>query len=193
MFSADVDIDLPTNFNTQELFPNFKRASIVKNDFLSPHNCGHYIQNIPTDSITGLAAIPFREAEELGYLKLDFLHLHVYDYFNSRDEIDALLDTEPDWGLLTIPDEQVKLFQLAKHGDVLSAIKPKNTEELADVLALIRPGKRQLLKLYRAQKEQTRKILYSKDENGFSFKKSHAICYAMVIQLQLHLITAGII
>lgn len=192
MSSADIDIDLQTSFKPGSLFP-WPRASMVKNDFLGPHPCGVYPQRIAVDPLTKLAAIPHKEAEELGYLKIDFLHLSLYDHFESREEIDALLEVEPDWGLLQIPSEQVKLFQLSKHGDVLDVVKPKNVEELADVLALIRPGKKQLAKLYKTQRESTRRVLYAKDENGYSFKKSHAIAYALVIVLQLHLIGAGII
>lgn len=193
MFSADVDIDLQTSFKPEKIFDNLVKASMVKNNQLMPHPCGYYGQNIPKDIVTGLSSIPYGEAEELGYLKIDFLHLHVYDYFESREEIDALLEVEPDWGILLVPEEQKKLFQLSKHGDVLSAVKPKSVEELADALALIRPGKKQLLKLYVAQKEATRKALYAKDDTGYSFKKSHAIAYSLVIILQLHLISAGIL
>jgi len=192
-FSADIDIDLQTSFRPEKLFPKFTRASIVKNDQLMTHPCGVYPQNIPKDFVSGFAAIPYKEAEDAGYLKLDFLHLGVYDHFQSRDEIDALLEIEPDWGLLTIPSEQAKLFQLNRHGDILSTVKPKNIEELADILALIRPGKKQLVKLYMSQREATRRILYAKDENGYSFKKSHALAYAMVIVLQLHLISTGVL
>lgn len=187
----DIDIDFPTTFRPENLFP-WTRALKVQEGSATPHPCGYYPQNIPHDCVTSLSAIPFEEAEDLGYLKLDFLHLKIYDNFSSREEIELLLNEEPDWGLLCIPSEQKKLFQLSKHGDVLSEIKPKNIEELADVLALIRPGKRQLAKLYRAQKEATRKALYAKGD-GYSFKKSHAIAYALVIVLQLHLISTGII
>lgn len=190
MFNADVDIDLRTDFNPRSLFP-WTRASLVKDEDLRAHPCGVYPQAIPVDPLTGFAAIPYKEAEDLGYLKLDFLHLGVYDHFESRKEIEELLELEPDWGLLTIPSEQKKLFQLSNHGEILSEVKPKNIEELADVLALIRPGKKKLVKLYNTQKEATRRILYAKDESGYSFKKSHAIAYAMVIVLQLHLISVG--
>jgi len=191
-FSGDVDIDMRTDFDPKHLFP-WTRASLVKNEDLTPHPCGYYPQSIPEDPLTGLAAIPYDEAEKLGYGKLDFLHLQLYDNFKSREEIDALLATEPDWGLLTIPSEQVKLFQLSKHGDVLTAVKPKSIEDLADVLALIRPGKKQYVGLYKTQKEATRRLLYAKGEDGYQFKKSHAIAYSMVIALQLHLISSGLI
>ena len=188
----DVDIDTATSFNPQRIFP-WTKASVVKNDQLSPHPCGVYPQRVPVDPLSGLAAIPYDKAEDLGYFKIDFLHLSVYDHFSSREEIDELLSIEPDWGLLLVPEEQKKLFQLSNHGDVLTAVKPKSIEELADVLALIRPGKKKLVKLYISQKEACRRILYAKDESGYSFKKSHAIAYAMVIVLQLHLISTGVI
>jgi DNA polymerase III alpha subunit len=188
----DVDIDFPTSFNPSAHF-NWTRASILKDEELRPHPCGVYPQNIPIDSLTQLAAIPYAAAEELGYFKIDFLHLGIYDYFSSREEIEQLLEVEPDWELLQIPTEQKKLFQLSKHGDVLTEIKPRSIEELADALALIRPGKKQYLKLYRSNPEPTKRILYSKSEDGYSFKKSHAIAYALVIVLQLHLIKAGLL
>jgi DNA polymerase III alpha subunit len=188
----DVDVDTTTSFKPEKFFP-WTKASVVKNGALTPHPCGVYPQQIPVDPLTGLAAIPYDKAEDLGYLKIDFLHLSVYDYFKSRAEIEELVEIEPDWGLLLVPQEQKKLFQLSNHGDVLDAVKPRSIEELADVLALIRPGKKKLIKLYLSQKEATRRILYAKDENGYSFKKSHAIAYALVIKLQLLLIQAGVL
>jgi hypothetical protein len=188
----DIDIDFPTSFDVKTLLP-WTRASTVKDEELRPHPCGYYPQAIPEDPITKLSAIPYEAAEQEGFAKIDFLHLGLLGEFKSRAEIDALLEIEPDWGLLLIPEEQKKLFQLSKHGDVLTAIKPKSIEELADVLALIRPGKKSLIKLYKSQRDATRRILYAKDENGFSFKKSHAISYAMNVVLQLHLINAGIL
>jgi DNA polymerase III alpha subunit len=191
---ADIDIDFRTDFNPRSLFP-WTKASIVRNEELASHagnsQGGMYPQRIPVDPVSRLSAIPYEDAEKLGYFKIDFLHLGVYDHFESREEIDALLEVEPDWGLLLVPQEQKKLFQLAKHGEILNEVKPKSIEELADVCALIRPGKKQLVKLYNKQRESTRRILYVKDENGYSFKKSHAVAYAMVIVLQLHLISAG--
>lgn len=190
--NADIDIDFPTSFKPNSVF-SWTRASLVKNGYLAPHPCGVYPQKIPVDPITKLAAIPYEAAERLNYFKVDMLHLSVYDHFTTREEITELLKIEPDWNLLFVPSEQKKLFQLANHGDVLTAIKPKNIEELADVLALIRPGKKQFLKLYQSQRDICRRTLYAKDENGYSFKKSHAIAYAMVIILQLHLISTGVL
>ena len=190
--NADIDIDFPAQSKPTLLF-DWPRASIVKNGYLSPHPCGVYPQKIPIDSVSGLAAIPYEAAEKLGYFKVDFLSLHIYDHFSSREEIEELLKIEPDWNLLLVPAEQKKLFQLSNHGDVLNAVKPRSVEELADVLALIRPGKKQLIKLYNAQRDICRRTLYAKDEQGYSFKRSHAVAYSLVIVLQLHLISTGVL
>lgn len=183
----DVDIDFPTTTDVLDFLPNWVKASVVKGGVLTPHPCGVYPQAIPKDRLTGTAAIPYAEAEKLGYDKLDFLHLQVYDIFESREEIKALVNLEPNWDLLMIPSVVENLFQLSRHFETISKIKPKSIEELADVIALIRPGKRHLLDFYLRDRDNARKLLYLKDENGFAFKKSHAIAYSLVIQLQLHL------
>lgn len=143
------------------------------------------------DPVTGLAAIPYEEAEELGYWKCDFLPLHVYKHFQTRAEIDELLKKEPDWSLLLLPSVQEKLFQLSKHGSLLSDLKPRSVIEVADMMALIRPGKKQFIGLYKKEREAARRILYARDETGYSFRKSHSISYAFVVVLQLHLIEQG--
>jgi len=187
----DVDIDTPTKFNARDIFP-WNKASIIKDEKITPHPCGFYPQNIPLDALSNLSAIPYEQAEELGYFKVDFLHLSIYDYFQSRDEIIELLKIEPNWNLLLDKNNVSKLFQLSKHYDLLIKLKPSCIEDLADAIALIRPGKYNLVPLYLKQKEVIKSILYEQSDE-FSFKRSHAIAYAHVIVLQLHLIDLGIL
>jgi DNA polymerase III alpha subunit len=184
----DVDIDVPPSFNPKDVFPSWTRASVLKDGQLTPHPCGVYPQAMAQDPFTSLAAIPYEEAEDLGFLKVDFLHINVYALFKTRQEIDDLLKVEPDWDLLQLPSVHPKLFQLSKHGELLSKVKPSNLEELADCMALIRPGKKTLVGLYLKGREAARRVLYAKDDNGYSFKKSHALAYGLVVWLQLHLI-----
>lgn len=183
----DIDIDTHPSFKPETLFP-WVRAAVVREGKLTPHPVGVYPQKMPVDPFTKLAAIPYEEAEDLGFLKVDFLHLNVYALFESRQEIEELLQKEPDWTLLQLPSTWPKLFQLAKHGELLQKVKPKSVEELADCMALIRPGKKGLLGLYLKERAACRRVLYAKDDEGYSFKKSHALAYAMVVVLQLHLI-----
>lgn len=188
----DVDIDFRTDFDPLTIFEDAIRASRVQDGELKAHTAGVYFQHIPKDKITGLAAIPYDKAEELGYFKIDFLHLSFLDNFESKDEIRVLLDKEPDWMLMQSPDTVPKLFQLHKHFELVSRVKPQSVQELADCIALIRPGKRYLLDAYIKDRDVVRSELYTKPEDGRAwFKRPHAIAYALTIVLQLHLIKVG--
>lgn len=187
----DVDIDCEPSFKPVTIFPKWPRAMILNNGKMTVHPAGVYPQKIATDPITGLAAIPYDQAEDFGYLKVDFLHLTVYKHFKDRAEIEDLLTKEPDWSLLQVPSVQQKIFQLGKHGELLSDLKPTSILELADIMALIRPGKKNFIGLYKKEREAARRILFARDESGYSFKKSHALAYSYVVWLQLHLIEQG--
>lgn len=191
----DVDLDFPTDFDPLDHFDQAVRASNVNDKGeLIKHVVGVYFQKIPKDKITGFAAIPFKQAEEIGYFKIDFLHLNLLDYFESKEEIRKLMNTEPDWMLLESAAVVSKLFQIHKHYDVINRVKPKSVTELADVIALLRPGKRYLLDAYIKNREAVRPHLYTKPDDGkYYYKKSHALAYAFNIVLQLHLIKGGII
>lgn len=186
----DIDIDCSPNFKPEHLF-NWTRAAVIRDGVYTQHPCGVYPQTIPIDPISGLAAMPYDAAEELGYLKIDFLHLNVYQHFKSRAEIDLLIAKEPDWTLLQVPSNHQKLFQISNHSELLLKLKPTSILELADLMALIRPGKRQLVPLYMKSKTMARPLLWSQSDAGYSFKKSHAVSYAYVLVLQLHLIEQG--
>lgn len=189
----DVDIDLKTDFDPLDYFKTAIRASMIKNGDLAKHPAGVYFQDVPVDSITGLSAIPYEEAEELGLLKIDFLHLTLLDNFGHKDEIRALIKTEPDWFLLESASVVMKLFQIHKQFDLVQRLKPRSVEDLADLLALMRPGKRKLLDAYVQDRTNVRHLLYVKEEGQYSFKRSHALAYALTIVLQLHLIKGGIL
>lgn len=189
---TDVDIDFPTNFNPHTIFPQAITASMVKDGALVKHPCGQYFQPIPIDNLTSLAAIPYEEAEALGYIKIDFLHLSILDKFSSKDEIHQLMNTEPDWSLLTQERQVEKLFQLHNHYDLLVQVAPTSVQEIADCITLIRPAKRHLIPQYIRDRKRTRdEHLYKKVGDAYAFKRSHAVSYALTIVLQLHLITAG--
>jgi len=188
----DVDIDLKTDFNPLDHFPEAIRASRIQDGEIKPHPAGVYFQRIAQDKVTGLAAIPFNEAEDEGYFKVDLLHLSFLDNFKNKDEIRTLLKREPDWCLMQSPSVVSKLFQLHKHYDVVKAIRPESVLSLADCIAIIRPAKRWLLPRYLENPEGLRNALYAKPKNDKPyFKKPHAISYALTIVLQLHLIGAG--
>lgn len=189
----DIDVDCRSDFNPAEIFPSAVKASLLRDEKLAPHPCGVYFQDVPKDPLSGLSAVPYDKADELGCFKVDFLHVYVYDHFESREEIQGLLKHDPDWKLLEIPSVVAQLFQVSKHHELLAQLKPTSILELADCLALIRPQKRYVKDLYLRNRLEARKSLYTKEPGeGYAFKKAHAVAYAMVIVLQLHLIKNGI-
>lgn len=187
----DIDIDFCSTFDPNSLFKQAVPASMVRGDELVKHPCGHYFQSMPVDPVTGLAAIPYEEAECMGFFKIDFLHLHPLNYFKSKEEIRELIKKDPNWDLLLDEQHVQKLFQLSKHHEMLQLIRPKNVQELADCIALIRPGRKHLLQQYLKNRERTRVDLYARPLPRGCYKKAHAISYALTIVLQLHLIEMG--
>jgi len=69
---------------------------------------------------------------------------------------------------------------------VLRQTKPTTVEELAAVLALIRPSKKHLIG---KDWHEIMPEIWKKSEDGeYYFKKAHAIAYAMAIVVQMNLI-----
>jgi len=186
----DIDIDVLPTFKPTDHF-NIVPASMVQNQELKQHIVGVYFQHIPIDSITKLSAIPYKEAEQFGYNKIDFLHLTLLKYFDSKEDIKILLKCSPDWSMLQDQTIVNKLFHIHNHFETVRLIKPLNTQELADVIALIRPNKKHLISTYRLNTPVIRKELYRKVE-GMYFKKSHSVAYAKNIELQMLLIGGGV-
>lgn len=185
----DIDIDIPIGTNITKLFPSSIPASRVNGGELVKHPCGHYFENIAVDKLTGLAAIPHKAAAEQGFTKIDFLHLHLLSQFKSKAEFRKVCNTPPDWAMLKDRSVVEQLFQINKHYDIVSQIGPRSVQELADVIALIRPEKRQLLREYMWNKQKTRPLLYrSASDDKSAFRAGHSLSYAVTIVAQLNLI-----
>jgi DNA polymerase III alpha subunit len=185
-----MDIDIDVRPGSDVNLPGSTKASLIENLQLKKHLVGYYFQNIPVDKQTNLSAIPYDIAPSFGYLKIDILNLSLLSYFESNEDIDEVLKMSIDWNLLK--DEKIvnKLFHIKNHFDVVNKCSPKSIEDLADILALIRPNKKGLIDKYIQNKKEIRKILYDKHHES-DLRKSHALAYAMNIVLQMNLITLG--
>ena len=150
------------------------------------HNTGVYCHTIPVNPLTGNASIDYVEAEERGYFKIDFLNVGIYEKVRDEEHLKQLMEAEPLWDLLEQDDFTNLLFHVNGHGHVLRKMKPKNIEELAACLAIIRPAKKHLLG--KPWTEVIRDVWTKPTTDEYYFKKSHAIAYATAIVVQMNLI-----
>jgi hypothetical protein len=182
---TDIDIDILDRDEILNLIEHIP-ASIKKNGVYSKHNSGVYVSEIPYDPVSNLASIEYKEAEERGYFKLDFLNNSLYSGVRNEEHLNELTDKEPIWELLEHPEIVEQLAHVRSHIDVLRVLKPRSVIELAEVLAIIRPAKRYLLN---ASVDVIKENVWTRPvDNSYYFKKAHAIAYALSIVVQLNLI-----
>ena len=182
---TDIDIDILDRNAILSLIKHIP-ASIKKNDIYTKHNSGVYVSAIPYDPVSNLASIEYKEAEERGYFKLDFLNNSLYAGIRDEEHLSILTNREPMWELLEYSEIVEQLAHVHSHIDVLRVLKPRSIIELAEVLAIIRPAKRYLLN---KSVEIIKENVWTKPvDNSYYFKKAHAIAYAVSIVVQLNLI-----
>jgi DNA polymerase III alpha subunit len=181
----DIDIDFADRKLALDKIKHIV-ASIEENGTFKKHNTGIYCTSIPYNPITKLSTINYKEAEDRGYFKLDFLNVSVYEKVKNRAHLTKLMETEPLWDLLLEDDFVNNLFHVNGHGSILRQMKPGSIEQLAAVLAMIRPAKRYLIG---KDWDLVMTEIWTKPENDeYYFKKAHAIAYAHVIVVQMNLI-----
>ena len=85
-------------------------------------------------------------------------------------------------------DEKIvdRLFHLNGHFNIVSKLQPKTIEQLAAVLAIIRPAKRHLMN--KSWPEIMAEVWVKPTDGSYFFKKSHAVAYAQAIVVQMNLI-----
>jgi DNA polymerase III alpha subunit len=185
----DIDIDFNDREEALKLFKHIK-ASRNDDGKLVKHNTGVYLHEVPVDAVSGLSSVDYTQAEENGYFKIDFLNVGLYKGVRDENHLIQLMNTDPLWDLLEQDDFVNLLFHVNGHGSILRQMKPKSIEELAAVLAMIRPAKRHLIG--KSWNEVMSDIWVKPDNEEYYFKKSHAIAYATAIVVQMNLICEGV-
>lgn len=183
---TDIDMDFADRTTALAVLPHIPASMIGREGTHVRHNSGVYFQNIPVDPFTDLASIPYEDAEDLGYFKLDFLNNSIYAHVRDGAHLEELLQQEPAWDLLEDPEFVQMLAHIHNHYDVVNTIKPQNITDLAICLALIRPAKKHLLNKSRA--EIDKEIWVQPVDAAYWFKHAHAVSYAMSIAVQMNLI-----
>jgi hypothetical protein len=178
----DIDID----FADRNAVLSKIEHRVAKLDTGKKHNTGVYVTECPHNPVDNLSTIDYKTAEDRGYFKLDFLNVSIYNDIVDEQHLTKLMEKEPQWDLLEHDDFTNLLFHVSGHGVILRKLKPTSVEQLAAVLAIIRPAKRHLVN------ETWQTILtevWTKPEDGsYYFKKAHAIAYAVSVVVHMNLI-----
>lgn len=186
----DIDIDFADRTKALDLIKHIPAGIKDSNRTFKKHNTGVYCHSIPYNPLTGTASIDYKEAEERGYFKIDFLNVSIYKDIKDEEQLKRLLDTEPLWDLLEQDDFANLLFHVNGHGAILRLMKPKSIEQLAAVLAMIRPAKRYLIG--KSWDEVMKEVWVKPQNDEYYFKKAHAIAYAAAVVVQMNQICESI-
>lgn len=182
----DIDIDFANRDLALKIIKHVPAAIADEKGNFKKHNTGVYCTPIPYNPVTNLANIDYKEADKRGYFKIDFLNVSLYKDVKDEAHLIRLLEAEPLWDLLLQDDFNNLLFHVNGHGSILREMEPQSIEQLAAVLAMIRPAKRHLIgKDWNTVMSE----VWLKPENDeYYFKKAHAVAYAMAIVVQMNLI-----
>lgn len=188
---VEFDIDIDVSDRDQALRGVRHVAASLNNRTgkLDRHNTGVYFHSVPQDPVTDLCAVPYKQAEKLGFFKIDILNVHVYEKVRDEDHLLELVNSEFDWKLLHHPEFVALLIHLHNHAELVSRLQPKNIPELAMTLALIRPGKAHLInKCIEQGFASIGDEIWQQTDDKFAFKKAHAVGYAMLVKVHAQLL-----
>lgn len=186
MKTPDIDIDFADRNQIIELIDCVPARQQHQGE-VRRHNSGVYVTDIPWDPINQCAAIDYHAAEQRGYFKLDFLNMSVYQGIQNQAHYDQLLETAPPWERLQDPEFVERVVHIGNHYDLLQRMpEPVNSiPRMAMFLAVIRPGKRHLVGRSWGDIAAT---VWDTAADGYSFKKAHAVSYAVLVTLHMNLI-----
>ena len=187
---SDIDIDFGDRDKLLSLIKHTP-ASMRNITPMRRHNTGVYVTDIPYDPINNMSALHYEDAEKRGYFKLDLLNVHVYSQVNDEKHLIELM-YEPNWSKLNDRVFVEKLIHLSNHYQSIQKMpEPINSiPRLAMFLALIRPAKKHLIG---QSWKEVAKTIWDKENDGYSFKKSHAIAYAQLVVVHMNLLTTSVL
>lgn len=180
---TDIDIDVA---DRDFILKHLPHVSALAKDNEAKHNVGVYFQNIPRNPLNGYASINFEDAQDLGYFKIDILNNHIYENVKDEEHLNKLVNQEPIWSLLEYDEIIEQMVHIHSYANIVKRMKPTTVEQLAMVLAMIRPAKKHLVG---KDWDTIKETIWNKPKDGsYHFKKSHSIAYSISIVVQLNLL-----
>jgi len=183
-FNTDVDIDFA---DREDILKLIKHTSAMQNNEqgMRKHNSGVYVTDIPYNPLTDTSSIDYQSAEERGYFKIDFLNVNVYKLIKDQAHYDELMVRDTPWHRLQEREFFEQVIHIGNHYDLNSNLELDSIPRMAMFLALIRPGKRHLVG---KNWSDISKDIWTKTDEQYFFKKSHAVSYAVLVTLHMKLL-----
>ena len=180
----DIDVDFRDRTEVLKLIPSTP-ARLENN---KRHNTGVYFTDIPVAS-DGLATIEHKQAEQMGYFKLDLLNVGVYSQVKNEVHLVELMTAEPPWSKLWEDQEFCsQVTHIGNHYELICSMKPDSIPRMAMFLAVMRPGKAHLRNKSWAEIGKT---VWNRQVDGYTFRKSHAIAYAHLVVVHMNLLASS--
>lgn len=181
---ADIDIDLA---DREQVLRLIQHVPARQNWDGRRHNSGIYVTEIPRDPLNDCAAIDYEQAEQRGYFKIDLLNMSVYQQIQGPEHYEWILAQEIPWPRLWKDSSWAQqLVHVGNYTDLLASMRPDSIPRMAAFISIIRPGKAHL------QNQPWDRVFESvwdgDGSQGYTFKKSHALSYSMLVSLHMRLI-----
>jgi hypothetical protein len=185
--SADIDLDFADRETVLKLISHTPARQLHQGQ-VRRHNSGVYVTDIPYDPVNQCASLDYETAEQLGYFKIDFLNMSVYQLIQDPTHYKQMLAQEPEWSRLwTDPEWAKQLVHVGNYTELLKQMKPDSIPRMAAFISIIRPGKAHLQgKPWTTVFES---VWDGDSSQGFVFKHAHAIGYAALVALHMNLLS----
>jgi hypothetical protein len=188
--SADIDLDFADRDSVLKLIQHVPARQMHQGQ-VRRHNSGVYATDIPYDPVNQCAAVDYETAEQRGYFKIDFLNMSVYTLIKSPEHYQTVLTQEPPWSRLWSDSEWAQqLAHVGNYTALLRSMQPDSIPRMAAFISIIRPGKAHLQN--KSWNQVFESVWDGDNSQGFVFKKSHAISYAMLVALHMNLLNQGV-
>ena len=188
--SADIDLDFADRNQILSLIQHTPARQLHQGQ-VRRHNSGVYVTDIPYDPVNQCAAIDYESAEARGYFKIDFLNMSVYQLVQTPEHYKQMLAATPPWQRLWQDRAWTsQLVHVGNYTDLLKSMQPDTIPRMAAFISIIRPGKAHL---QNQSWDQVFESVWDGDTSqGYTFKKSHALSYAVLVSLHMNLLNQDV-
>ena len=84
----DIDIDFADREQVLKLLEHVPALQVMPNGTKQKHKTGVYFHPVPVNPFTGWCDLDYKQAEEIGFFKVDLLNVSLYQKVKSKEHLD---------------------------------------------------------------------------------------------------------